>query len=95
MTLILLHDNVLIKRAKPETHKGGVLIPESMRKLDCEGVVFAVGKGKATKKGNIAPFGLNIGDYVAFGAWAGNEIVIDGEKLLLMKADDVLAVRED
>jgi|TARA_B100000929_G_scaffold125701_1_gene99593 chaperonin GroES len=74
------------------TSAGGILIPDSATEKPSKGEVVAVGKGLVLDNGEIRPLDLKIGDTVLFGKYSGTEVKIDGEELLVMKEDDVMAV---
>ena len=89
MTIKPLSDRVLIDPAKAEEIVGGIIIPDSAKEKPLKGIVRAVGGG--TKDEEMI---LKVGDTVLYGKYAGTEIEIDGEKLLMMRQSDVLAVIE-
>jgi chaperonin GroES len=74
------------------TSAGGILIPDSATEKPSKGEVVAVGKGLVLDNGEVRPLDLKIGDTVLFGKYSGTEVKIDGEELLVMKEDDVMAV---
>ena len=81
------HLRVLIKPATAEEKtQGGIIIPDSAKEKPLKGEVLAVGKG--TKDEEMV---LKVGDKVLYGKYAGTEIEIEGEKLMIMKQSDVLA----
>ena len=88
-----LHDRVLVKRLEEkETVKGGIIIPDSAKEKPLEGEVLAVGNGKVLEDGTVAKLEIKTGDKVLFGKYAGSEITLDGEELLILKEEDVLGV---
>ena len=88
-----LHDRVLIRRIEEgETIRGGIIIPDSAKEKPQEGEVIAVGKGKSNDKGETFPLAVKEGDRVLFGKYAGNEIKLDGEELLIMREEEILGV---
>ena len=90
-----LHDRVVIKRMEEEkTSPGGIVIPDSATEKPIRGEVVAVGKGLVLDNGDVRPLDLKAGDKVLFGKYSGTEVKIDGEELLVMKEDDVMAVFE-
>ena len=92
MNIRPLQDRVIVKRMEEETTSaGGILIPDSATEKPSKGEVVAVGNGLVLDNGEIRPLDLKIGDRVLFGKYSGTE-VIDGEVLLGMKEDDVMAV---
>ena len=90
-----LHDRVIIKRTEEErTSPGGIVIPDSATEKPIKGKVIAVGKGRILEDGKVRPLDLKVGDKVLFGKYSGTEVKVDGEELLVMKEDDIMAVIE-
>ena len=90
-----LHDRVIIKRTEEErTSPGGIVIPDSATEKPIKGKVIAVGKGRILEDGTVRPLDLKAGDKVLFGKYSGTEVKVDGEELLVMKEDDIMAVIE-
>ena len=90
-----LHDRILVKRIEEkEAVKGGIIIPDSAKEKQQEGVVVAVGNGRKTEDGNIIPLDVKAGDRVLFGKYSGGEIKIDNEEFLILKEEEVLGVVE-
>lgn len=88
-----LHDRVLIKRAEPETKTaGGIILPESAEEKPMEGVVLATGSGHVNDNGDVRPLDVKEGDKVIFSKWAGTEITIDGQELMVMKESDIIGI---
>ncbi|MEM1263172.1 MAG: co-chaperone GroES [Pseudomonadota bacterium] len=88
-----LHDRVIVKRMEEErTSPGGIVIPDSATEKPIKGKVVAVGNGKILDSGEVRKLDLKKGDTVLFGKYSGTEVKIDGEELLVMKEDDVMAV---
>jgi len=95
MNIRPLQDRVIIRRMEEETTSpGGIVIPDSATEKPIKGEVVAVGKGLVLDNGDIRPLDLKAGDKVLFGKYSGTEVKIDGEELLVMKEDDVMAVFE-
>ena len=95
MNIRPLQDRVIIKRMEEEkTSEGGIIIPDSATEKPIKGEVVAVGNGLVLDNGEIRPFDLKVGDKVLFGKYSGTEVKLDGEELLVMKEDDVMAVLE-
>lgn len=86
-----LGNRVLIKRSKPQTTKGGILLPDSAQEKPKEGVIMAVGPGKMDEQGNKENMQLKVGDRVLFSSYAGTEFK-DDEEMLILSEDDVLGV---
>ncbi len=90
-----LQDRVLVKRLEEkEQVKGGIIIPDSAKEKPMEGKVVAVGNGKVKEDGSKQPLELKAGDRVLFGKYAGTEVTIDNEELLIMREDDILGIIE-
>ena len=90
-----LHDRVVIKRTEEErTSPGGIVIPDTATEKPIKGEVLAVGKGKILENGDVRPLDLQAGDKVLFGKYSGTEVKVEGEDLLVMREDDVMAVIE-
>ncbi|MGE5610337.1 MAG: co-chaperone GroES [Bacillota bacterium] len=90
-----LGDKVLIKRVEAETKtKSGIVLPDTAKEKPRRGKVVAVGQGKRLEGGQYAPMGVKKGDEVIFASYAGTEIKVDGEELMIMSEEDILAVVE-
>ena len=88
-----LHDRVIIKRKEEErTSPGGIVIPDTATEKPVRGEVVAVGKGKSTDSGDVRPLDFKAGDNVLFGKYSGTEVKVDGEDLLVMREEDIMAV---
>lgn len=88
-----LHDRVLIKRAAPETKTaGGIILPDTAEEKPMEGEVVAVGSGHVNDNGEVRPLDVKAGDKVIFSKWAGTELTIDGEELMVMKESDIIGI---
>jgi chaperonin GroES len=95
MKLRPLHDRVIIKRVEEErTTPGGIVIPDSATEKPIRGEVLAVGNGKILDNGDQKPLDVKVGDKVLFGKYSGTEVKVDGEELLVMREDDIMAVIE-
>jgi chaperonin GroES len=95
MKLRPLHDRVVIKRTEEErTSPGGIVIPDTAAEKPIRGEVIAVGQGKILDNGEVRKPELKKGDKVLFGKYSGTEVKVDGEELLVMREDDVMAVIE-
>jgi chaperonin GroES len=88
-----LHDRLVIKRIEEkETIKGGIIIPDSAKEKPQEGEVIAVGNGKVLDNGTKVPMDVKVGDKILFGKYSGTDIKIDGNEVLILREDEVLAV---
>ena len=95
MKLRPLQDRIIVKRLEEESKTaGGIFIPETAKEKPQRGEVIAVGNGKKTEDGKVLPIDVKVGDKVLFGKYAGTEIKIDGEELLIMREDDILGIIE-
>ncbi|MFL2554751.1 MAG: co-chaperone GroES [Candidatus Rariloculaceae bacterium] len=95
MNIRPLHDRVVIRRTEEEkTSPGGIVIPDSATEKPIKGEVVAVGNGKVLDNGETRALDLKAGDRVLFGKYSGTEVKVDGEELLVMREDDVMAVIE-
>ena len=95
MTLKPLGDRVLVKPApKEEKTSSGLYISSGAQEKPQRGKVVAVGEGKRDQDGNRIPVDVKAGDEVFYGKFGGNEVKVDGEDYLLMRADDIYAIVE-
>ncbi|MBA5248252.1 MAG: co-chaperone GroES [Gammaproteobacteria bacterium] len=95
MNIRPLHDRVVVRRSEEEqTTASGLIIPGSASEKPSEGVVVAVGKGKKTDTGAVIALEVKINDKVLFAQFAGTEITVEGETLLVMSESDIVAVVE-
>ncbi len=95
MKLKPLNDRVVVKRIEEEERTaGGIIIPDTAKEKPIQGEVLAVGTGKLMEDGSRRPLDVKAGDRVLFGKYAGTDIKIEGEELLIMREDDILAVIE-
>ncbi|GAB2901576.1 co-chaperone GroES [Paralcaligenes sp. KSB-10] len=93
MALRPLNDRVIVKRLDNErTTASGIVIPESAAEKPDQGEVIAVGPGKRTEDGKVLPVDLKAGDKILFGKYAGQAVKVDGEELLVIREEEVLAV---
>lgn len=91
-----LHDRVVVKRIEAEEKtKGGIIIPDTAKEKPSQGEITAVGPGGRDEAGKLIPVDLKVGDRVLFGKWSGNEVVLDGQDLLIMKESDIVGVLTD
>jgi chaperonin GroES len=88
-----LYDRLLVRRIeKEETAKGGIIIPDTAKEKPQEGEVLAVGNGRTLDNGTKVPLDVKAGDKILFGKYSGSEIKIEGEEVLILREDEVLAV---
>ena len=90
-----LGDKVVVKRLEPEEKTaGGIVLPEASQDQPQEGRVLSVGDGVQLPNGDRAPHQVREGDRVVFSRYAGTEVVVDKETVLIMSEADILAVLE-
>jgi len=95
MALRPLQDRLLVKRLEEkEQVQGGIIIPDTAKEKPQQAKVLAVGPGRVTEDGKLQPIEVKAGDTVVFGKYAGTEVKIDGDDLLIIREDDVLGVLE-
>ena len=91
-----LADRVIVKRLeKDEELKGGIILPDSAKKKQESAEVIAIGPGKQDKSGNLLPMPVKIGDVVLMDKYAGQEVAIDDEEIVILRADDIIAIIEE
>ena len=90
-----LHDRVIVKREEDERMSpGGIVIPDTATEKPIRGKIMAVGKGKILENGEVRPLDVKVGDKVLFGKYSGTEVKVDGDELLVMREEDIMAVIE-
>jgi chaperonin GroES len=88
-----LQDRVLLRPSEGEEKTaGGIIIPDTAKEKPQEGVIVAAGKGKVQDDGRISPLDVKVGDRVLYGKYSGSEITVAGEKHVILREEDVLAV---
>ena len=88
-----LHDRLVVRRIEEkEQVKGGIIIPDSAKEKPQEGEVVAVGNGKVLDDGSKQELDVKVGDKILFGKYSGTDIKVDGEEMLILREDEVLAV---
>jgi chaperonin GroES len=93
MKVVPLGDKLVVRRLDAtEKNAGGIVLPDAARSNPQQGRVLSVGDGRMLPDGTRAAHEVNEGDRVVFGSYAGSEVSIDDEKLLILSADDVLAI---
>ena len=92
MALRPLHDRVIVKRLDNERKTAsGIVIPDSAAEKPDQGEVLAVGPGKKTEEGRILPPDVKVGDKVLFGKYAGQSVKVDGDEVLVIREEEILA----
>jgi chaperonin GroES len=95
MKLKPLNDRVVVKRIEEEQKTaGGIIIPDTAKEKPIQGEVIAVGSGKLMDDGTRRPLDVKAGDRVLYSKYAGTDIKVEGEELLIMREDDILAIVE-
>jgi chaperonin GroES len=90
-----LHDRVIVKRLEEERKSaGGIVIPDSAKEKPSQGEVIAVGNGKILDNGEVRALDVKVGDKILFGKYAGNEVKVEGEELIVMREEDIMGVVE-
>jgi chaperonin GroES len=93
MKVVPVGDHVVVKRLDAEQKTaGGIVLPDSAREKPHQGRILSVGDGRTKKDGYRAPSQVREGDRILFTPWSGTEVDVDGEKLLIMTEQDILAV---
>ena len=93
MKLRPLRDRVIVKRLDQETKTAsGIVLPEAAAEKPDQGVVLAVGNGKILEDGKVLPLDVKVDDRVLFGKYAGQSVKVDGEELLVMREEDIMAI---
>ncbi len=88
-----LHDRVIVRRLEEEKKSaGGILIPDSAAEKPSRGEVLATGKGKILENGDVRGLDVKVGDTDLFGKYSGQEIKVDGQDVLVMREEDIVAV---
>jgi chaperonin GroES len=88
-----LHDRLVVRRIEEkETAKGGIIIPDTAKEKPQQGEVLAVGNGKILDNGTKIALDVQVGNKILFGKYTGTEIKIDGEDVLILREDEVLAI---
>lgn len=90
-----LFDRIIVRREEPaEVVKGGIVLPDTAKEKPLEGTVIAVGKGKRSDSGEFMTPIVKVGDKILIGKYSGTEVKVNGEDLVIIREDDILAVIE-
>jgi chaperonin GroES len=90
-----LHDRVIVRRLDTERKtSSGIVIPDNAAEKPDQGEILAVGNGKIQEDGKVRPMAVKTGDKVLFGKYSGQTVKVDGEELLVMREEDIMAVVE-
>ena len=91
-----LGDRLVVKpQEQEETTASGLVLPETAKEKPQQGVVLAIGPCRRDDDGKRIEMDVAVDDVVLYAKYAGTEIKLEGEKLLILKESDVLAVLED
>jgi len=95
MKLRPLHDRVVVKRLDNErTTASGIVIPDNAAEKPDQGEVVAIGNGKILEDGKTKPVDVKVGEKILFGKYSGQTVKVDGDELLVLREDDIMAVIE-
>ena len=95
MKLRPLHDRVVVKRLDNErTTASGIVIPDNAAEKPDQGEVVAVGNGKILEDGKTKPVDVKVGEKILFGKYSGQTVKVDGDELLVLREDDIMAIIE-
>jgi chaperonin GroES len=95
MNIRPLHDRLIVKReAEERKSPGGIVIPDTATEKPLFGKVLAVGKGKLLDNGQLRAPDIKVGDKILFGKYSGTEVKVNGDELVVMREEDVMAVVE-
>ena len=95
MKVVPLGDNVVVRRIEAEQQSaGGILLPDSAQEKPQQGRMLSVGDGRRLPDGTRAKNQVNEGDKILFSTWAGAEVTVNGEELLIMSEDEILAIMD-
>lgn len=90
-----LHDRVVVRRMEEErTTAGGIVIPDTAKEKPIRGEILAVGPGKTLDNGDVRALAVKVGDIVLFGKYAGTEVKVGEQELVVMREDDIMGVVE-
>ncbi len=93
MAIKPLGDRIAVKQVdSKDTTAAGIVLPDSAKEKPTEGKVIAVGPGKTLDDGTVQPLEVKNGDRILYGKYAATEVTIDGDELLILREDDILAI---
>jgi chaperonin GroES len=96
VTLKPLGNRVLVQRLEPqETMKGGIILPDSAKKKQETARVVALGSGKKLDDGKTVPIPVKVGDVILMDKYSGQEVQVNDEEYMILKADDIIAIIEE
>jgi chaperonin GroES len=92
MKVMPLYDRVLLKRVEEqEVKRGGIIIPDTAKEKPQEALVIEAGKGRVSEDGKLIPLEVKKGDKVLIGKYSGTEVTVDGDELVIVKEEEILA----
>ncbi len=95
MNLRPLHDRALVRRVESDARStGGIIIPDTAQEKPMEGEVLSVGSGARGEDGKVHALDVKAGDRILFGKYAGTEVTVDGDELIILKESDIMGVLE-
>ncbi|MCP5506287.1 MAG: co-chaperone GroES [Chlamydiales bacterium] len=95
LSLRPLGDRLIVQRLEQEeTLKGGIILPDTAKKKQEMATVVAIGNGKVTEEGKTLPMPVKVGDTILMDKYSGQEVTVDSEEYLVLRADDVIATVE-
>ena|SRR3990167_10941165 len=95
MNIRPLHDRVVVRRLENERMTaGGIVIPDNATEKPMQGEIVAVGLGKLLENGTVRALAVKVGDVVLFGKYAGNEVKLGAEEVIVMREDDIMGIIE-
>ncbi len=93
LTLKPIGNRVLVQRIeKEETLKGGIILPDTAKKKQETAKVIAIGSGSTTADGKLIPIPVQTGDTILMDKYSGQEVTIDDEEFVILRADDIIAI---
>lgn len=96
MKLKPLHDRVVVKPSESEDKtKSGIVLPETAQEKPQKGTVVAAGEGKLDRDNKRVPLGVKKGDKIIYSKYGGTDIKVNGDELLILREDDILAIFKD
>jgi len=93
MKVMPLYDRVLLKRVEEqgEVKRGGIIIPDTAKEKPQEALIIEAGKGRVTDEGKVIPLEVKKGDKVLIGKYSGTEVTVDGDELVIVREEEILA----
>lgn len=90
-----LRDRVVAKRLESEEkYKGGIIIPDTAKKKQEMAKIISVGEGKKTEDGKLIEMPVKVGDIILIDKYSGQDVTVDDQEYIIVKADDIIATIE-